>query len=254
MLADKSKTLKESYAGAMDGDLNKEAARKERFRGMLQESVVEYAQILLALNELADTMKTEWKVRVDTKRKLEPLTVAWDAHAALPTSLGSSDRPAEQDVHKKGLIIPKPKVKKGMVANKKPTPFSFRTEQEIDRHWVFSNDKWRLENGGVRFTDFYSGSLVSRGAYVGDFVVEVTFTEGREIKVTACDNEFEGEGTNARLERRGDVLVFQSNKTPQKMVTLKQSQRLAPTKIEIGQKGMVLLLSVKIIGTLEEAE
>jgi len=99
MLADKSKTLKESYAGAMDGDLNKEAVRKERFRGMLQESVVEYAQILLALNELADTMKTEWKVRVDTKKKVEPVSIPWAARA---DSRSGEEDPTLVDVDKGG--------------------------------------------------------------------------------------------------------------------------------------------------------
>jgi len=88
MLADKAKTLAESYVGAMDGDMNKEAARKERFRGMLQESVVEYAEILLALNELTDKIKTDWKMRVDTKQKVEPIQVAWVNREAGDGTLG----------------------------------------------------------------------------------------------------------------------------------------------------------------------
>jgi hypothetical protein len=82
MLADKAQTLKESYAGAMDGDLNKEAARKERFRGMLQSAVVDYAQILLALDELADSMMADWQVKADTKKKISPTKVAWGSMSA----------------------------------------------------------------------------------------------------------------------------------------------------------------------------
>lgn len=81
MLKDKAKTMSESYAGALDGDINKEASRKERFRSMLQDSVVDYAQILLALSELSDTMKTEWRVRVNTKQKIPPIAVAWPKDA-----------------------------------------------------------------------------------------------------------------------------------------------------------------------------
>jgi hypothetical protein len=85
MLVDKAKTMGESYAGAMDGDINKEAVRKERFRGMLQNAVVDYTQILLALNEVADAMKTDWKIRVDAKRKLEPLQLTWTTTSPRPS-------------------------------------------------------------------------------------------------------------------------------------------------------------------------
>jgi len=76
-LEDKGRTLSESYAGAVDGDLNRENARKESFREMLQRAVIDYAQILLALNELADTMKRDWNVGVNIGQKLPPPVVKW---------------------------------------------------------------------------------------------------------------------------------------------------------------------------------
>lgn len=76
-LKDKAKTLSESYAGAVDGDVNRANARKESFRGMLQRAVIDYAQILLALNELADAMKRDWKIQVNIGQKLPPPQVAW---------------------------------------------------------------------------------------------------------------------------------------------------------------------------------
>jgi hypothetical protein len=68
-LEDKSKTMSESYAGAVDGSLNYEDARKNSFRRMLQKSVVDYAQILLSLGELVAVMEKAWDVRVETQLK-----------------------------------------------------------------------------------------------------------------------------------------------------------------------------------------
>ena len=77
LLGDKSKTLSEAYQGAVDGAANNEIARKDSYRGMLQRTVIDYAQILLALNELCDGMQKEWGVSVDTKSKVVTTDVAW---------------------------------------------------------------------------------------------------------------------------------------------------------------------------------
>lgn len=109
LLGDKSKTLSEAYAGAMDGAANNEAARKKSYRGMLQRTVIDYAQILLALNELADAMKKEWGVRVDTKTKLEGQTIEWRVSASvqgpvLPKDIARTvtapdDTPKNDEIH-----------------------------------------------------------------------------------------------------------------------------------------------------------
>lgn len=253
MLADKAKTLAESYKGAMDGDMNREAARKERFRGMLQESVVEYAQILLAMNELTDKMKTEWRVRVDTKQKLEPLQVVWEIRAS-----GNGSPP---ETTKSSGGKPPPPVKKGPKVIKKPMLLSFRTEQEIEKHWTFTSDEWRLENSGVRLLK--RTALDSKESYIGDFTVEIQYS--RHLLVSACGIDFGPgergveEGTHARLQRRDDVLTFQTNKSSPRSVTLKQSQKSMPTRIHIGTNPGVggsnlFIQAVQILGTVEDAE
>jgi len=97
LLGDKSKTLSEAYAGAMDGAANNEAARKESYRGMLQRTVIDYAQVLLALNELADAMQRDWGVRVDTKNRVVESQVKWSVPGRRsesgPTSSGTSGTP-----------------------------------------------------------------------------------------------------------------------------------------------------------------
>lgn len=125
LLADKAQTMAESYAGAIDGDIHNEAARKERFRGLLQNAVVDYAQILLALNEQIDSLKAEWKVRVDTTSKLAPLQLAWCRDEApdprqveaVERSAGALQRDTEAK-HKGGVVVDVKKLRRKFAASK----------------------------------------------------------------------------------------------------------------------------------------
>jgi hypothetical protein len=77
LLDDTASNLSESYVAAMDGERFKDEARKDRFRGLLQRSLVEYAQIILALDELTNSMRKEWKVTVDTKTPIASASRNW---------------------------------------------------------------------------------------------------------------------------------------------------------------------------------
>lgn len=78
LLDDTSNNLGESYDVAMEGDRAKDAARKDRFRGLLQRSLVEYAEILLALDELTDELKSKWAISIDKSNRLPSPSTAWD--------------------------------------------------------------------------------------------------------------------------------------------------------------------------------
>lgn len=92
LLDDTSSNLSESYEVAMEGDRSRDLVRKERFRGLLQQSLVEYAQIVLALDELATVLKSDWNVKVDTKSKTRSIDVSWGA-ARVPTTSVTPDEP-----------------------------------------------------------------------------------------------------------------------------------------------------------------
>ena len=77
LLDDTASNLSESYAAAMDGDRFKDEVRKDRFRGLLQRSLIEYAQILLAMDELTNAMRKDWKIKVDTKTPAPVVSVSW---------------------------------------------------------------------------------------------------------------------------------------------------------------------------------
>jgi hypothetical protein len=81
---------------------------------------VEYAQIILALDELTGLMKTDWKVKVDTKNKTEMADVSWGPArvkaAVQPTDDLKKESPVATPKAKKvqaakGFSIPNPKDK-----------------------------------------------------------------------------------------------------------------------------------------------
>jgi hypothetical protein len=87
LLDDTANNLSESYEVAIDGGQFKDAARKEQFRGLLQRSLVEYAQIVMALDELTRSMQKDWRVKVDTKNKVPLLEVSWNRPGSGPRTL-----------------------------------------------------------------------------------------------------------------------------------------------------------------------
>ena len=72
-LDDVASNLSESYEVAVDGDQQKDQLRKETFRGQLQESLVGYAEIVLALDEMLVEMQERWQIKSDLDK---PLTIA----------------------------------------------------------------------------------------------------------------------------------------------------------------------------------
>ena len=90
LLDDTASNLSESYEAAIDGNRFKDEARKDRFRGLLQRSLVEYAQIILALDELTTGMRKEWEITIDTKTPLGSVGTP----RAMVSSSGSA--PAQQ--------------------------------------------------------------------------------------------------------------------------------------------------------------
>ncbi len=91
LLDDTANNLSDSYEVAIDGGRFKDAARKEQFRGLLQRSLVEYAQIVMALDELTRSMQKGWRVKVDTKNKVPLLEVSWKRSGSGPRALENLD-------------------------------------------------------------------------------------------------------------------------------------------------------------------
>jgi len=78
LLDDTSNNLSESYTVAIEGGEASDAVRKDQFRGLLQRSLIEYAQLVMALDESVRVLKKEWGASVDTKTRAPELVVSWD--------------------------------------------------------------------------------------------------------------------------------------------------------------------------------
>jgi|GEM_PF-716821 len=75
-LEDVASNLSESYEVAAEGDKENDQQRKDTFRGLLQESLVSYAQIILALDEMSVIMKDDWKIKPDLDKPLAVVILA----------------------------------------------------------------------------------------------------------------------------------------------------------------------------------
>lgn len=250
LLEDTANNLGESYEVAMEGEQANDEPRKNRFRGLLQRSLVEYAEILLALDELTGAMQNDWAVSVNTKNRLSPVEVTWTSENVGSSRVAGGSRGLPRRSQKPP--------NKTAPARQKPVVLTFRTEQEIEAAWSFVDDGWRLENGGIRFKG--AGAIVSKRQYVGDFSLQIAYKGF--LSLSACGSVFEGreigESNIASLERRGDVLTFRTPKASPISITLKQAQKDAGTTIQIGNyrgvAGDVFVQSVQIVGTAEEAD
>jgi hypothetical protein len=98
LLDETSQNLSESFEVAAEGDVSNDTARKDQFRGLLQRSLVDYAQLLMALDESSRALQREWKISVDTKSFHDSLAgmnglgpdiefVEWQAGGATDTKL-----------------------------------------------------------------------------------------------------------------------------------------------------------------------
>jgi hypothetical protein len=108
LLDDTSNNLSESYEVALDGGQFNDTARKDQFRGLLQRSLIEYAQVVMALDESVRVLQKEWGVKVDTKTRAAELVVSWDGgdsgvDRSLPSSSATRRKAALNNI--KGSVL-----------------------------------------------------------------------------------------------------------------------------------------------------
>lgn len=242
LLDDTSNNLGESYDVAMEGDRAKDDARKDRFRGLLQRSLVEYAEILLALDELTGVMKDDWKVVVDTKTKLPVVEVAWSGSASGESSPSESPTRAP-----KGVAKPKPQ----RAVKPKPVIYRFVKEAEIRESWDFMGDGWRIENGLLKMQR--GTSIVSKQQYQGDLMVAVRF-QGR-IEFRCFGGSFVADQSPAAFERQGGTLIMRLPGRQPTMIELREAQQGVASPVSIGRIPVgvggeeAVLGEVQIVGT-----
>jgi hypothetical protein len=223
LLDDTANNLGESYDAAVEGDQANDEARKDRFRGLLQRSLLEYSQIVLALDELITSMKSEWRVAIDTKSKLPAVSVAWVSDSGEQRDSGSPKTPARGNATKKPV--------RGSSA--KPVVLGFNDEERITSAWLLGGE-WRLQNGGIRFLD--GGSLGSLFRVKGDSVIQVEYLGGtyHRVRVRAWGQSFIAEGPFV-VVRQGNEVTFSSKGKPPESIQLKADEvaQMADTSLEM---------------------
>jgi hypothetical protein len=93
-LDDMASNLSESYVVAIDGDQAKDQQRKDTFRALLQESLVSYAEIILALDEMSVAMKNDWNIKPDVDKPIQFVSLA-SIEAVRPVPIPQSTSPTE---------------------------------------------------------------------------------------------------------------------------------------------------------------
>ena len=96
-LDEMASNLSESYTVAVEGARNQDQQRKDTFRGLLQESLVNYAEIILALDETAVAMRDQWHIKPDLDRAIPAFGLA-----NLESGLPGKDSPPKQARNKTG--------------------------------------------------------------------------------------------------------------------------------------------------------
>lgn len=230
-LEESASNLSDSYVVALEGDMAKDQQRKDTFRGLLQESIIRYAEIILALDEMATLMKDDWQIKPDVDTPIKFASLANVESIGMPSLPKKEVTPAEPKRSKK---------ENGRGGFQQQ--FQFAVEKNIKADWKLQAEDrlWSIENKSLKFSvpsEFPGASIVLRHKLDGDIYIEVYGHQnggshlwlhlfGERISVA-------GEGpVRVQIVRKGNNLQF-SIKGVQSSITIKDSVSDLPTGFAI---------------------
>jgi hypothetical protein len=159
-LQDIADNISDSYEVSIDGDRFKDELRKDTFRGLLQQSLVDYAEVVLALDEMGRSLESEWHTKPDIDAPLKFVRLEMPERTASPTDPKASTQTnipmsSDKGIDESSLI--------GTWTSKRPDAPS------RERVWGFNEDgtlsistpaisqsvkgNWRIDGKRVYFTD-----------------------------------------------------------------------------------------------------
>lgn len=232
--------LSESYLVAMEGDQAQDQQRKDTFRGLFQESLLNYAEIVLALDEMSEEMKKEWKIKPDLDKPLPTISLAKYASVEIPKApipvVAKGDDGEQKPAVKKAT-------KKGAAKYQFSESLILNNEKKIKESWNLNAAErlWSIQNDGLKFSDklgFPKGELVSKQRFVGELAAEIIGRTERASTVTVrlCGESIDVKGpADVRIQilRKGNTLSIR-NGGRDYTVTLKESWDDKPTDIRVG--------------------
>ncbi len=101
-LEDVSSNLSDSYAVSVDSAKNSEADRRDMYRGLLQKSLVQYAEAVLALNEMATELANAKSFEPDLQKELQATKVSFSLRNVEPANASGGSEPKMVDPIAKG--------------------------------------------------------------------------------------------------------------------------------------------------------
>jgi hypothetical protein len=230
-LDDVSANLTDSYLVATEGDLAGDQQRKDTFRALLQSSLINYAQIILAMDEMAEQLKQESNFEPNIDKSIQ--FVGLSKTEAVPTPLlPKSDGPTSS------ARSSKKESSRGFQQQ-----FKFAVEKEIKSDWNLEAEDilWSIENGSLRFTaryQFPSTRLVLRYKLDGDIFIDVHghTNASSQIQLHLFGETFDVGERNGpfrvQVLRKGSNVQFSMN-GKQSSIQIKESRSESPTSFTI---------------------
>jgi hypothetical protein len=163
-LKDVADNLSDSYEVAVDGDRFKDELRKDTFRGLLQESLVDYAEVVLALNEMGQVLESEWKTKPDVNTPLKFVSLE------VPERVVRRTRTTPAPTSQENTPTPLESVEQ---PESEPAAFvllAFDNEDNIRRHWR-PQDRWQIENGALKLFNSSAVALTDELKNTFDFCI-----------------------------------------------------------------------------------
>lgn len=262
-LDDVASNLTDSYLVAVEGDSAKDQQRKDTFRGQLQQSLLAYAQIILAIDEMLSLMKTEYGIEPNLDRQLDFASLRIDP---IPKSYisGSTGTPSERS-DSAPSTTPKTNQPSLKPARWKPKMDNEKSIKEVFR--LIGN--WRLESEGLfiwrRADDEADSGIHTAKDLVGDFSMKMSARVVLQpnmiyqIRITACGETFliNDEGNLlVSLERKDGKLTLNCGNSRPKTIVIKEANLTKPTNIGIlcsrdrpnSGKSEILIGGLEIVG------
>ena len=132
-LEDMADNLSDSYGGAVDGQRFQDEFQKNTYRGLLQRSLVDYAEIVLALDEMMSAMTREWRITPNVDKPFPAI-----ARVSLNTPRRSSEFAPD------GLPLSEPPAEPSKILIG-PTIALF-DGRDLE-HWNFDASRWKVQDG-----------------------------------------------------------------------------------------------------------
>ena len=99
-LEDVAANLTDSYVVAMEGDSAKDQQRKETFRMQLQQSLLGYAQIVLAMDEMASELKDQYAYKPDVDKRIRTVGLSSNSNRDFSPSMTTKTIGSQQKTNR----------------------------------------------------------------------------------------------------------------------------------------------------------